>query len=216
VRLSGETRVSLDGDCAGRIVAHVDAPSAEAAAAAAAAIRSHLAPADPGAVGREVAAVQAVSARRTESIETVQVTLRVYVGALTAFPIDVVSAMAQRFIQRRGKGNWFPELGEMLKACDELVAPRLALLRALEGWRPKTVAEMLHEEADVMRSWASEAEDRAFEARIDGDAELRDQLAAFAAFARRERRALWLQAREAEQGCDPAAQPPATMRDPRR
>jgi hypothetical protein len=136
--------------------------------------------------------LQAATTGGKRSAAGAAVALEVYAGALCRYPADV----ARDACMALATGKWFPTLGEIIEACERLVAPRRAMLTALQGWKPMTERERLEAEADdwYRKAWQADQDKFALKVR---DPDAASEAAEFSPIAWAEYRRLSAEARAA-------------------
>ena len=107
-------------------------------APAAAKLRAAMTPATADQVEGWLVLLQAATAARPASEASAAVAYALYASELRQYPADVAKAACANLARgERGKVTWFPTLGEVIDACEELGHNRKAMLLGLEGWYPK-------------------------------------------------------------------------------
>lgn len=89
-----------------------------------------------------VAQMHTVLARRSNSQDSADMALDIYVHVLTQHPADIAKEVVRRFIMEpRANGSWFPAPAEIEEACRNLSSPRESMLNALRAWREPSADE---------------------------------------------------------------------------
>lgn len=90
-----------------------------------------------------VAQMHTVLARRSNSQDSADMALDIYVHVLTQHPADIAKEVVRRFIMEpRANGSWFPAPAEIEDACRNLSSPRESMLNALRAWREPLADEL--------------------------------------------------------------------------
>lgn len=180
--------------------ARIRTDDAGAVAATLAEFRASMTPASTDQLENWLAVLEAGCARRGSTDLESEVLLSTLTADLGRFPADVVRQACEAWRVRKVRGpNWFPTNAELVSECEALAAPRASIIRALEAWRPMTVAERLLEEADDWIARAYELEEAQLHFRKSDpvrSAELADEMR----HAQREAKRCRIEAREAARG----------------
>ena len=116
-------------------------------------VEATLAPCQPRAIEDMLAELSVLTVPRQTSGFNAGMMVSVYTERLRAYPVDVVrSALLGRTWQ------WFPTWHELLPVCEELIAPRRAILAGLRKGPPKP---------EPPRRQATEAEKRRAQELVD-------------------------------------------------
>jgi hypothetical protein len=90
-----------------------------------------------------VAQMHTVLARRSNSQDSADMALDIYVHVLTQHPADIAKEVVRRFIMEpRANGSWFPAPAEIEEACRNLSSPRESMLNAIRAWREPSADEL--------------------------------------------------------------------------
>ena len=95
------------------------------------AVHSAMTPATVERCEELVSTLHAVTAHRQDGENSLRLILRLYAGCLARYPADVSKAVAERFIYRSDKPNFFPTLSEVKDACDKAAGQRQQLADSL-------------------------------------------------------------------------------------
>lgn len=113
-----------------------------------------------------IARLEVACAGGQKSLESQNLRLDTYSGAMVKFPADVAKAACEELaLKPRGSAAWFPTLPELMGVCERLAAPRKMLLAALQAEAAKSANQVERERLEA------EAKDWLY-AVAEGEAEL--------------------------------------------